>query len=141
MIKINFESFKNGNIYNLVAEYSYEYDDDSEAYRYIFKIFEKGRENEDSFDFMLREMENGTDLKVVALFADNNNYYLGKGISISIILKAKELFGKKIISSSNSKQVTSGESISELAISKVWKPLVESGKAKYCETEHHYYLL
>lgn len=89
---------------------------------------------------MLREMENGIDLKVIALFADNT-YYLGKGISISIILKAKEIFGKRIISSSNLPPITVGESISELAISKVWKPLVERRKAKYCESEHHYYLI
>lgn len=139
-MKINFESLKNDVVYNFIADYSYDYDEDSEAYRYIFKIYEKGREEEDSFDFMLREMENGIDLKVIALFADNT-YYLGKGISISIILKAKEIFGKRIISSSNLRPVTIGESISELAISKVWKPLVECGKAKYCESEHHYYII
>ncbi|MBF6643906.1 hypothetical protein [Chryseobacterium indologenes] len=86
-------------------------------------------------------MDNGTDLKVVALYPDQKNYYLGRGISVSIILKAKDIFGKRIISSSCLKPTYLGESISDLAVKKVWNRLVDIGKAKYCCSLEHFYLL
>jgi hypothetical protein len=90
---------------------------------------------------MLREMENGKDLKVIALYAHNNGYYIGKGISVSIILKPKEIFRKRIISSINLKPAILGERICKDAITKVWQRLVDGGEALYCEENDHFYLL
>lgn len=140
-MKFIFKSNKNDNSYDLVAEYSVSYSDDNDGWLYIFKIYEESRIDCDSFDFMLKIMDNGTDLKVVAVYPDQKNYYLGRGISISIILKVKEIFERRIISSSNLKPTYIGESISDLAIEKVWSRLVDMGKAKYCFLLEHFYLL
>lgn len=106
---------------------------------YFFDIWRDGDdlENLHKFSFLLRVMENGRDLKVVDLFAGD---YKGKGISIPIILKSKQLFNKRIISSSNRIKSYSGEANWGEAIEKVWKPLVSQGLAKY-DTEKDYYFV
>jgi hypothetical protein len=76
-------------------------------------------------------MENGIDLKVVDLYPDLSKYYLGKGISIAIILEARNIFKKRIISSSNLSTSNYCEWNTPEAIEKVWKKLVKTGEAKY----------
>jgi len=135
-----FTSTKNGKTYNFSYEYDYSFISAFNAPSYRFKIFEKGREDLDYFSFQLREMENGKDLKVVDLYPDRNQYYLGKGISISIILESSKIFQKRIISSSNKHKSHSGEYNSQAAIEKVWKKLVASGKAAYNKEKDYYFL-
>jgi hypothetical protein len=124
-------SQKNGLTYNFVYEYHCIFEIKLNSPAYIFKIFEKGREDESCFSFQLREMENGRDLKVVDLYPDLSKYYLGKGISIAIILEARNIFKKAIISSSNLSTSHYCEWNTPEAIEKVWKKLVITGEAKY----------
>lgn len=131
---------KNGRTHSFEYEYYYSFLIHLNAPGYVFRIFEKGRENEDSFSFQLREMENGTELKVVDLYPDHSNYYLGKGISIAIILETKNIFNRNIISSSNLYPSHSGEWNSEQAIEKVWNRLLVAGVAKYYK-EFDYYAI
>jgi len=139
-MKFNFISEKSGVFYNLIAEYNYEFNEDYESNVYVFKIYEAGKENEDYFSLILKEMDS-SDLKVVDLYPDSNNYYRGKGISINIILKVKELLKKRIISSSNINKTELCEFNSPEAIEKVWDKLVSKGFAKYCLTKNFYYLI
>lgn len=83
---------KNKKNYNFLYSFQQEYLEDHEGNVLIFEIWEEGKEELDKFSFMLREMENGTDLKVVDLFSDSKKYYLGKGISRAMILHCKNLF-------------------------------------------------
>ena len=130
-------SEKNGIKYNFVYEYYRSFFENSPVY--VFKIFEKGREGEDYFSYQLREMENGSDLKVIDLYPDISRYYLGKGISIAIILESKNIFKKRIISSSNSPNARSSEWNSEEAIEKVWSKLVTMRLAEYNEELDYYF--
>lgn len=97
---------------------------------YYFDIWQQGDNPDDykNFSFLLKELPNGTDLKVIDLFA---NKYEGCGISIPIILKAKEIFAKRIISSSNNHKMHYSEANWQDAIDKVWLPMVSQGLAKY----------
>lgn len=66
--------------------------------------------------------------------------YLGIGMPEALILKAKEIFGKQIISSTNSRK--DGEEDSNECISKkakqVWRRLVDRGLAYYdCKTDRY----
>lgn len=94
-----FKSVKNGILYKY--DWFKEYNIRNNAINKIFEIWERGREDKSKFSFILREMENKKDLKVIDLFPDSEKYYLGNGIAISMILECKKLFGKRIISSSN----------------------------------------
>jgi hypothetical protein len=133
-------SIKNGIKYFLIYDYFYAYREYLNATGYIFRIWENSNHTKDYFSFQLREMENGEDLKVVDLYPDSSKYYLGKGISIAIILKAKQIFNKRIISSSNKHKSHSGEFNTAEAIKNVWEPMVENGLAKYYETGDYYYV-
>ncbi|MFC4165070.1 hypothetical protein ACFOWU_15485 [Epilithonimonas zeae] len=139
-MKFNFISEKNGVFYNLIAEYNYDFNEDYESNVYVFKIYEIERGNEDYFSLILKEMDN-SDLKVVDLYPDSKNYYLGKGISINILLKLKELLKKRIISSSNIHKTELCEFNSPEAIEKIWDRLVSGGFAKYSLTDGFYYLI
>ncbi len=132
---------KNNKEFVFLLEYYLDYIYDYGANSFIFLIWEKGREAEDKFSYRLRVMENGNDLKVVDLFGDCNNYYLGKGISIAIILKSKEIFNKRIISSSNKRQSYRGEANYKPAIEKVWKKMVSKGLAGYDSENDFYFTL
>ncbi|OCA77555.1 hypothetical protein BBI01_03655 [Chryseobacterium artocarpi] len=136
--KFKFISNKNNTRYELTAKYTYEFNVIYNAFIYAFEIYEESKENEDSFSLILRVMENQTDLKVVDLHPDRNKYYLGKGISISLILKCREVFGKRIISSNNLKKSEYCEWNSPEAIEKVWNPLVLLGLAIYLENDDQY---
>ncbi len=89
---------KNEKNYTFLYIFNKQYLEDHEGNVLIFEIWEKGKEELDKFSFILREMENGVDLKVVDLYPDSIGYYLGKGISRAMILHSKKLFDKRIIS-------------------------------------------
>lgn len=89
---------KNEKNYIFLYSFQQEYLEAYDGNVLIFEIWEEGKEQLDKFSFMLREMENGNDLKVVDLFPDSKKYYLGKGISRAMILHCKNLFVKRLIS-------------------------------------------
>lgn len=66
--------------------------------------------------------------------------YLGRGISIAFVLKAKEIFGKRIISSSNKFPAT-GEMRKAPAEKYLWEPLRELGLAGYDNDRDIYYTI
>jgi hypothetical protein len=114
----------------------------SKRYHADFYMFDIWDERDDSpdlhkFSFCFEIMENSADLKVTDLFAGD---YKGKGISIPMILKAKELFGKRIISTSNKKPARYDEANWEGAIKKVWKPMVSQGLASYHQEDDYYFV-
>jgi hypothetical protein len=134
------KSNKNGFDHSFEYAYFFDYLVYLNSPGYVFRIWEKGREDQGFFSFQLRQMENGTDLKVVDLYPDSQKYYLGKGISIAIILESKSIFQKRIISSSNKNKSHSREFNTPEAIEKVWKRLKLCGKADY-NSEFDYYFL
>lgn len=97
MIGILYSS-KNEKNYTFLYSFEKEYLEAHNGNVLIFDIWEQGKEELKKFSFMLKEMENGTDLKVVDLFSDSKKYYSGKGISRAMILHCKNLFEKRIIS-------------------------------------------
>ncbi|HLP13604.1 MAG TPA: hypothetical protein VK177_16840 [Flavobacteriales bacterium] len=134
-------SHKNEIAFDFLFEYYLDYISTYGGLAYIFDIWEEGRENFGKFSFQLRVMENGQDLKVVDLYPDSQKHYLGKGISIAIILHSKELFNKRIISSSNKKKSFEGEANWQDAIEKVWKRLENNSLAGYDKENDFYYLV
>lgn len=137
----NFIYTHNSIRYNFLIDIAHEYSDDWTGFVYILKVYEKGKEEDDFFSVILREMENGSELKVVDLYPDRNKYYLGKRISINIILFLKEYFKKRIISSSNNKHSEYCEFNSDIAIKYVWEKLRSFNKVEYCRTRDVYYTL
>lgn len=125
---------KNEKIYTFLYSFQQEYSDDHNGNILIFEIWKKGKEELDKFSFILREMENGIDLKVVDLYPDSNNCYKGKGISRAMILHCKFLFGKRIISER-------GENNSPDARNKVWERMKSDGEVAYCETKDYYFTI
>lgn len=119
-------------------EYYLYYFKDIKVNTYSFDIWDENDLKPFKYSFILEILENGQDLKVMDLFAGD---YQGMGISIPIILKAKELFGKRIISSSNANWSRPGESNWEEAIEKVWEPMVNQGLAEYRDNDDRYYVL
>jgi len=106
---------------------------------YAFTIWdENDKAGKRKADFSLLIMDDHIHLKVIDLFM---NDYRGKGIATAIILKAKEIFGKTIISSSNTVKSFTGESNSLDAIERVWRPLAEKGLAYYDQANDYYVLL
>lgn len=104
----------------------------------MFDIWDQKNIKPHKYSFILEIMENGHELKVMDMFASD---YKGGGISIPMILKAKEPFGKQIISSSNNHRCRPGEGNWPEAIEKVWDPMVSQGLAVYNEaTDRHYVL-
>ncbi len=98
---------------------------------YIFNIWdEKATIDKTRANYTLLIMNDGLTLKVIDAFM---NDYEGNGIAIAILLKSKELFGKRIISSSNKKEYRSfvGESRWSTATDNIWQPLVLQGLATY----------
>lgn len=117
-------------LYSFQQEYLENYDGNI----LIFEIWEEEKEELDKFSFMLRKMENGTDLKVVDLFSDSRKYYLGKGISRAMILHCKNLFMKRIISERGNKNW-------EEARTKVWERMKSNGEFAYCESKDFYFTI
>ncbi|MDB5088584.1 MAG: hypothetical protein JWR09_2578 [Mucilaginibacter sp.] len=103
-----------------------------------FEIYDENEPAAKKYSFILEVMDNGTDLKVMDMFASD---YKGRGISIPMILKSKELFGKRIISSSNKHKSRPGEMNWEEGIKKVWEPMVAQGLAAYNPIDDRYYVL
>ena len=133
-------STKNNLEFEFTFEYLIKYQKEFNAKVYFFEIWDE-KENIDKiyrYSYMLRIMENGNDLKVIDLFA---NRYIGKGIGSAIILKSKELFEKRIISSSNTKKSYPTESNWKAAIEKVWKPMMAKGLVDYNFLEDYYYTI
>jgi hypothetical protein len=131
-------SYKNGKVFNLVFECKLMYSLTAKADVYFFDIWDESEQNKRKFSFQLRVMENQKDLKVIDLFAFD---YVGRGISIEIILKCKELFKKRIISSSNNKKSFPEEAIWPDAIDKVWNRMVKLGLAKFDHANDYFYIL
>ena len=105
---------------------------------YAFSIWAgEGEPDGNAADFSLLIMNDGIHLKVIDLFMKD---YSGKGIAIAIILKAREIFGKKIISSSNTNKSFTSEANWPEAIQRVWQPLVDQGLAHYDAFNDHYVL-
>lgn len=136
--KFSFSSKKKNISYEFIAKYVCEFNDNYDGYTYSFDVYEKSKENDSTFSLILLIMKNGIDLKVVDLYPDYHKYYLGKGISVNLILKCREIFGKRIISSNNLQKSQYCEWNSPIAVEKVWKPLVNSGVAVYVEEEDQY---
>jgi hypothetical protein len=134
-----FKSVKNGILYKY--DWFEEYNIRNNAINKIFEIWERGREDKSKFSFILREMENKKDLKVIDLFPDSEKYYLGNGIAISMILECKKLFGKRIISSSNLFPSSTNEARWEDATKKVWEKLVNQELAKYDSKKDIFYTI
>ncbi|MDB5004390.1 MAG: hypothetical protein JWQ34_2615 [Mucilaginibacter sp.] len=106
---------------------------------YAFNIWdENDQEEKHKADFSLLIMNDDVHLKVIDLFMHD---YQGKGIARAIILKAKEIFNKRIVSSSNVNKTFTGESNWPEAIKRVWKPLAEEGLAVYDEINGYYILV
>ncbi|MDQ8141067.1 hypothetical protein [Chryseobacterium sp. CFS15] len=125
---------KNEKNYIFLYSFQQEYLEAHDGNVLIFEIWEEGKEELDMFSFMLREMENGTDLKVVDLFPDSKKYYLGKGISRAMILHCKNLFVKRIISERRDKNW-------EEARTKVWERMKFNGEVAYCEFKDFYFTI
>lgn len=126
-------TLKNEISYTFLYNYHQEYSEERNGNVLIFEIWEKGKQELPKFSFSLLIMTNGTDLKVVDLFADNK-YYLGKGISIAMISHCKFLFRKRIISER-------GKDNWPDARSKVWERMKSSGEVSYCESKDFYFTL
>ncbi len=126
--------------FKFTYEYFEEYSVTLKANGIYFRIYEEndGIDPMYHFEYALRVMENNTDLKVVDLFAKK---YIGLGISRAIILKSKEIFQKRIISSSNKFPSYIGEANWPESIDKVWKPLVSRGLANYDIKNDYYFVL
>lgn len=120
--------------YTFLYSVQKEYEEEHEGNILIFEIWEEGKEDGDKFSFILREMENGNDLKVVDLFPDRDGNYAGKGISRAMILHCKKLFEKRIISEEGNKN-------SKEARTKVWERMKSNGEVAYCESEDIYYTI
>ena|SRR5437868_3949021 len=120
-----------------VFEYSTVYNTHLKSNVYVFQIWNDRELSLElhRYSLILEILHNG-DLKVIDLFAGD---YAGKGISIPMILKAKQLFGKRIISSSNRFKSSHTEGNWVDAINKVWNPMVNQGLAKYDEKRDYYY--
>jgi len=131
-----------GKLVTRKGEFTFEYFPyhftDTKVNAYCFDIWDETNPNARKYSFILEIITNGLDLKVMDMYACD---YQGKGISIPMILKAKELFGKRIISSSNAHPSRSGESNWVEAIEKVWRPMVSQGLAKYIEECDYYVVL
>jgi hypothetical protein len=131
-------SAKKGINYTYLYEYYKMYVKAYYGEAYIFNIWERGKEHDGKFSFRLKIMDNGQDLKVVDLYPDADKYYLGKGISISIIKEVKSIFNKRIISSSNKYPTFRSESRRDDASKKVWERLVLLKEAFY-DKENDYF--
>lgn len=125
---------KNEKNYTFLYSFQEEYLEAHNGNILIFEIWEEGKEELDKFSFMLREMENDTDLKVVDLFSDSKKYYLGKGISRAMILNCKNLFVKRIISERGNKNWVE-------ARTKVWERMKSNGEVAYCESKDFYFTI
>lgn len=109
-------------------KYHIEYSNTYKADTYFFDVWEDGRLGPDFFDFQLRVMENGNDLKVVSLFA--GNYHKGKGIPKAILLEAIKLFNKRIISVAEGGWPEG---------SKFWERMRKEGIVEYDNENKYYY--
>jgi hypothetical protein len=137
IILTDFVSYKDSKRYELIIDLSSEISDD-----WCGKIYEKGKEFDDYFSVILREMENQSELKIVDLFPDCKRYYLGKGISVNIIIYLKNYFNKRIISSSNLKANNFyTEYNSDSAITNVWEKLKNLNEVEYDEEQDTYYTI
>lgn len=132
-------SFKNNIEFQFLYTYKKIYQAKIKSQVYCFEIWEGGRESEEKFTCNFKIMENDEDIKLIDLFPPD--YYRGKGISIAIILKAKELFNKRIISSSNIKRTFIGEMRWKDATEKVWKRMVDDGIASFDPKNDIFYTL
>ncbi len=137
MFSGSLQSHKNNNTYDFLFIYDQEYHASIEANIYRFKIWEEGKETDSCFEILFKIIDNGSDLKVIDLFPPD--YYRGKGISIAGILKAKEIFKKRIISSSNHAKSEIHEARWDDATEKVWKRLVDRKLAKYNIAKDYYF--
>jgi hypothetical protein len=120
-------------------EYFRHYNQTEKFDTYAFLIWdEKDCSGKQKADFSLLIMDDGIHLKVIDLFTKD---YQCKGIAVSIILKAKEIFGKRIISSSNTKKNFRGEANWSQAVERIWLPLSEQGLAFYNAENDYFELL
>jgi len=87
-------------------EYFRYYFSDIKINSYCFEIWNEKDRASKKYSFILEILGNETDLKVMDMYACD---YRGRSISIPIILKAKQLFSRRIVSSSNSHSSRSGE--------------------------------
>lgn len=128
---------ENGEIHDLEYEIHRLYDKVENLEKIEFRVFMKSDKEDEWFDFKLAQIGEGV-LKVTDMFIGKKNHRM-KGIPEAIILEAKTVFNKKIISSSNKqKQIYEWRS---LDADKVWCRLIEKGLAKYNSTKDIYYLL
>lgn len=107
---------------------------------YAFMIWDDGTPEKEKADMSLLIMEDDVHLRVIDLMM---NDYKGKGIAIAIILECRNIFGKRIVSSSNNSSVKSfiGEANWPEAIARVWQPLTEQGLAVYDQFNDQYILI
>lgn len=104
------------------------YDDHNDINKIEFRLIMKGDSVQNWFDFKLAPISNDI-LKVTDMFI-GKDYHRKKGIPEALILEAKKIFSKKIISSSEKYPILISEFRREAA-TKVWMRLMEKGYAKY----------
>lgn len=126
-----------GAIYEAEYEIHDFYDRGDDILKIEFRIFLKGDKYDEWFDFKLAPISNDT-LKVTGMFIGKESHR-GKGIPDAMILEARRIFQKKIISSSNKKKII--YEWRKQAADKVWKRLIQKGYAEYDEKSDIYYLI
>lgn len=121
-------------------EYVYELINDHDEKKIAFRInFLNEEDKEKYFDFKLLPVGDST-LKVTDMFKGKDEH-LRTGLPEALILLAREIFKKSIISSTNfdDYKISTREWRSEKA-TKVWKRLVNKGLAAYIEIKDTYKL-
>ncbi len=139
--KISGEIFTevNGTKNNFAYEYCQYFDQTFKRLGYRFDIWEKEREDELRFSFILIVTDNLFDLKCIDMYA-LNEAYKGKGISRAVILEARKVFKKRIISSSNQRRIDPHEQRREDG-SKVWMKMKVAGLAGYNEEGDYFFTI
>jgi hypothetical protein len=107
---------------------------------YAFMIWYDRTPEKEKADMSLLIMKDGVHLKVIDLMM---NDYKGKGIAIAIVLECRNIFRKRIISSSNNSRTKcfTSEANWPEAIARVWQPLTEQGLAVYDQLNDQYVLI
>ncbi|GHB54648.1 hypothetical protein [Persicitalea jodogahamensis] len=109
--------------------------------KWIFKIKPSDLDETDWFEFSITKI-NETMGKVTTMLHNYLEVYVAKGIPEKMIEEASQVLNLRIISSSNNPKFKSfGNESRSSGADKVWKRLVEQGKATYDSTTDTYEFL
>jgi hypothetical protein len=128
----------NCNQHKCVYEIHNQFDRYNNISKIEIRLFMEGDSAEEWFDFKLAPIANN-ELKVTDMFI-GKNAHRRKGIPEALILEAKRIFDKRIISSSNKQSILIAERRSRDA-TKVWERLVNKGFAIYNEAQDIFEIL